>query len=98
MKAIQGCIHGIDNERRRNENNLNSLSRLLDKYGSDEKSSAQHKLRNQYKTCMNDAVQEENLIRDALAKILEIRNIRNERRIQVSDSNKTISEQICNNE
>lgn len=63
------------------------MNRLRDKYGSDEKSnSAQHKLRSQYKTCMNDAAQEENLIRDALAKIHEIRNIRNERRIQVSSS------------
>lgn len=85
MTAIQGLIHAIDNERRRNENNLNNLNRLQEKYGSDEKSnSAQHKLRSQYKTCMNDAIQEESLIRDALAKIQEIRNIRNERRIQVT--------------
>lgn len=84
MKAIQGLIHDIDNERRRNESSLSNLTRLKEKYGSDEKSnSAQHKLRNQYKACMNDAIQEENKIRDALAKILEIRNIRNERRIQV---------------
>lgn len=84
MTAIQGHIHAIDSERRRNENNLNNLTRLQDKYGLDEKSnSAQHKLRSQYKLCMNDAIQEENLIRDALAKIQEIRNIRNERRIQV---------------
>lgn len=85
MRAIQGSIHAIDYERRRNENNLNNLNRLRDKYGADEKSnSALHKLRNQYKICMNDALQEENLIRDALAKVLEIRNVRNERRIQVS--------------
>lgn len=84
LTAIQGLIHAIDNERRRNENNLNNLNRLQEKYGSDEKSnSAQHKLRSQYKTCMNDAIQEESLIRDALAKIQEIRNVRNERRIQV---------------
>lgn len=95
MKAIQGSIHAIDNERRRNENNLNNLNRLRDKYGADEKSnSAQHKLRNQYKTCMNDALQEENLIRDALAKILEIRNVRNERRIQVSING--VLSVICN--
>lgn len=86
MTAIQGLIHAIDNERRRNETNLNNLTRLQDKYGPDERSnSAQHKLRNQYKTCMSDAIQEENLIRDALTKIQEIRNIRNERRIQVEN-------------
>lgn len=84
LKAIQVLIHDIDNERRRNETNLNNLYRLQEKYGSDEKSnSAQHKLRSQYKICMNDAVQEENVLRQALGKILEIRNIRNERRIQV---------------
>lgn len=85
LKAIQVLIHDIDNERRRNETNLNNLYRLQEKYGSDEKSnSAQHKLRSQYKICMNDAVQEENVLRQALANILEIRNIRNERRIQVN--------------
>lgn len=84
MKAIQGLIHEIDNERRRNESNLNSLHRLQEKYSSDEKSnSLQHKLRGLLKTCMNDASLEENTIRQALAKITEIRNIRNERRIQV---------------
>ncbi|XP_031623703.1 SAGA-associated factor 29 [Contarinia nasturtii] len=83
LTAIQGLVHAIDNERRRNENNLNNLTRLQDKYGSD---SAQHKLRSQYKTCMNDAIQEESLIRDALAKIQEIRNIRNERRIQARNA------------
>lgn len=86
LKAIQVLIHDIDNERRRNETNLNNLYRLQEKYGPDEtkSNSAQHKLRSQYKICMNDAVQEENVLRQALAKILEIRNIRNERRIQVN--------------
>lgn len=86
MKAIQGLIHEIDNERRRNETNLNNLNRIQEKYGTDEKSNSnsyQHKLRNLLKTCMNDATQEENKIRQALTKITEIRNIRNERRIQV---------------
>lgn len=87
LKAIQVLIHDIDNERRRSETNLNNLYRLQEKYGSDEKSnSAQHKMRSQYKICMNDAGQEENVLRQALAKILEIRNIRNERRIQVKFS------------
>lgn len=86
LKAIQVLIHDIDNDRRRSETNLNNLYRLQEKYGSDEKSnSAQHKLRSQYKICMNDAAQEENVLRQALGNILEIRNIRNERRIQVSD-------------
>lgn len=86
MTEIQGLIHAIDNERRRNETNLGNLSRMQEKYGEDEKYSAQHKLRSQYKTCMNDAIQEESLLRDALAKIQEIRNIRNERRIQARNA------------
>lgn len=86
LTDIQGLIHAIDNERRRNENNLNNLNRLAEKYGLDEKYSAQQKLRSQYKTCMNDAIQEESLIRDALSKIQEIRNIRNERRIQARNA------------
>lgn len=86
LKAIQVLIHDIDNDRRRSETNLNNLYRLQEKYGTDEKSnSAQHKMRSQYKICMNDAAQEENVLRQALSNILEIRNIRNERRIQVSD-------------
>lgn len=84
--AIQGLIHTIDNDRRRNETNLNNLYRLQDKYAADEKSNtAQHKLRNQLKVCMNDAQQEENVLRQALAKIQEIQTIRNERRIQVNN-------------
>lgn len=86
MKAIQGLIHTIDNERRRNESNLNNLNRLKDKYhtASERSSSAQHKLKSQYKSCLSDATQEEAIIRNALSKISEIRNIRNERRIQVN--------------
>lgn len=33
---------------------------------------------------MNDAAQEDSLLREALDRIIEIRNIRNERRIQVN--------------
>lgn len=84
LKAIQGLIHDIDNERRRNETNLNNLTRLQEKHSDERSNSTQHKIRNLYKTCMNDAIQEENILRQALGKILEIRNIRNERRIQVN--------------
>lgn len=83
FKDIQGFIHDIDNERRRGETNLSNLNRLLEKYKVDEKS-VQYKLKAAYKTCMNDAAQEESVLREALDRIIEIRNIRNERRIQVS--------------
>lgn len=76
-------IHDIDNERRRGETNMSNLNRLMEKYKADDKS-VQHKLKAAYKTCLNDASQEESIIREALDKIIDIRNIRNERRIQVS--------------
>lgn len=45
-----------------------------------------HKLKSHYKTGLQDAAQEEAVIRQALAKIQEIRNIRNERRIQARNA------------
>lgn len=84
LRSIQGLIHDIDNERRRNEPNINHLFRT-EKLALDDKSSAiQQKLKHLYKSSLSDAAQEENLIRQALAKVQEIRTIRNERRIQVS--------------
>lgn len=81
---IQGLIHDIENERRRNEPNINNLLRTQEKLSQDTKSNAvQQKMKNLYKMGLNDAAQEENLIRQALAKIQEIRTIRNKRRIQV---------------
>lgn len=84
LRSIQGLIHDIDNERRRNEPNLNNLFRTEKQLSVDDKSSGtQQKLKNLYKMSLSDAAQEENLIRQALAKVQEIRTIRNERRIQV---------------
>lgn len=41
------------------------------------------KLKGLYKTAISQAEQEEEMLRKALQKITEIRNIKNERRIQV---------------
>lgn len=43
----------------------------------------QMKLKGLYKTAVSHAEQEEEVLRKALQKITEIRNIKNERRIQV---------------
>lgn len=83
---LQGLIHDIDNERRRNEPNLNSLFRTKEKLAYDDKPSTQQQLKRLYKLSVNDAAQEENLIRLALSKIQEIRTIRNERRIQARNA------------
>lgn len=80
-------IHDIDNERRRNEQNLNSIFRTQEKLSFDDRSPAlQQKIRTLYKIGLHDASQEENLLRQALTKIQEIRAIRNERRIHARNS------------
>lgn len=88
LRALQGLIHDIDNERRRNEQNLNSIFRTQEKLSFDtmQQSSLQQKIRTLYKIGLHDASQEENLLRQALAKIQEIRAIRNERRIHARNS------------
>lgn len=77
LRSLQGLIHDIDNERRRIEPNLNQLFRA-----KDDKATTQQQLKRLYKLGLNDAVQEENLIRQALSKIQEIRTIRNQHRIE----------------
>lgn len=87
LRALQGLIHDIDNERRRNEQNLNSIFRTQEKLLFDDRSPVlQQKIRTLYKIGLHDASQEENLLRQALAKIQEIRAIRNERRIYARNS------------
>lgn len=52
------------------------------------------KLKSLYKSSVAQAEQEEEVIRKALQKITEIRNIKNERRIQVS-FNKKLRMLVC---
>lgn len=86
LRSLKSLIVEIDAERKRNEPNIVNTIRLA-KMSSDEKSAAvNHKLKALYKTGIQDAIQEENLIRQALAKIQDIRNIRNERRIQARNA------------
>lgn len=64
----------MDEERRRAENSVGSLVRSLH--------ATNQKVKPLLKASLMEAAQEEATIRAALAKIHEIRNIRNERRIQ----------------
>ncbi|XP_013105091.1 SAGA-associated factor 29 isoform X1 [Stomoxys calcitrans] len=80
LKDIQRYIHQIDDERRRSETNINSLSR------AQQSNMPVQKMKSLYKACLQDAVVEEDTIRKALEKIQEIRNIRNERRIQARNA------------
>uniref|UniRef100_A0A1A9UY52 SGF29 C-terminal domain-containing protein n=1 Tax=Glossina austeni TaxID=7395 RepID=A0A1A9UY52_GLOAU len=80
LKDVQRLIHQIDEERRRSEGNINSLTR------AQQSNLPPSKLKSLYKSCLQDAVVEEATIRNALEKIQEIRNIRNERRIQARNA------------
>ncbi|XP_065088101.1 SAGA-associated factor 29 [Ochlerotatus camptorhynchus] len=86
LRSLKSLIVEIENERKRNEPNIVTTIRLA-KMSSEEKSPAvTHKLKTLHKIGIQDAIQEENLIRQALAKIQDIRNIRNERRIQARNA------------
>lgn len=78
LKDIQQHIHKVDAERRRAENSITSLVR------AQQGQVATPKMKTMLQSKILEATQEEATIRAALAKIHEIRNIRNERRIQVS--------------
>ncbi|XP_023293647.2 SAGA-associated factor 29 [Lucilia cuprina] len=80
LKDLQRLIHLIDDERRRSEANISSLNR------AHHSNLPVQKIKNLHKTCLQDASVEEDSIRKALEKIQEIRNIRNERRIQARNA------------
>lgn len=84
MVIIREGLNTIENDRRANEANMNNMLRLKRNHYSGEEKVSVAKLRNSYRTCLSDAVKEESVIRDALDTIIEIRNIRHERRLQVS--------------
>lgn len=77
LKDIQQLIHKVDSERRRAENSIASLVRA--------QQNPNPKLKTLLQSKIAEATQEEATIRAALSKIHEIRNIRNERRIQVRE-------------
>ncbi|KAJ8978940.1 hypothetical protein NQ317_003001 [Molorchus minor] len=79
LKSLQQIVHDIEKKRQQSEQGINALQ----KYAQDDKSGqSSQKLRSLYKTSITQAEQEEEVIRKALNQIAEIRNIKNERRIQ----------------
>lgn len=76
-------IHTIDSERQANEQDYYTMQEMKHKFETGEEKVTATKMRNLYKGCVEDANREESLIREALDEIIEIRNIRNERRLQV---------------
>src|SRR5690625_3579825 len=80
LKDIQGLIHKIDQEHQKSESNVHSIVR------ANQSNVPPQKLKVLFKTSLQDAAQEEASLRSALDKIQEIRNIRNERRIQARNA------------
>lgn len=88
LKNIYNLVHEIENHSSRSKHNLNNIGKTLEKVSPDDKVSPyyQQKLKNLYSSAINDAQQEEEVLRKALSKINEIRTIRNERRIQARNA------------
>uniref|UniRef100_A0A182RTN5 SGF29 C-terminal domain-containing protein n=1 Tax=Anopheles funestus TaxID=62324 RepID=A0A182RTN5_ANOFN len=86
LKSLKSLVCEIETERKRNETNINNVIRLTKMASEDKSPALNHKLKTLYKVGLQDALQEETLIRQALSKIQDIRNIRNERRIQARNA------------
>ncbi|CAG9821476.1 unnamed protein product [Phaedon cochleariae] len=79
LKALQQLVHEIEKKRQQSEQGILTLQR----YSQDDQSGqSSQKMKSLYKMAIAQTEQEEEVIRKALQKITEIRNIKNERRIQ----------------
>uniref|UniRef100_A0A6P7G881 SAGA-associated factor 29 isoform X1 n=1 Tax=Diabrotica virgifera virgifera TaxID=50390 RepID=A0A6P7G881_DIAVI len=79
LKSVQQLVHEIEKKRAQCELGIAALQN----YTQDEKGGhSSQKLKSLYKNVIAQTEQEEDVIRKALLKITEIRNIKNERRIQ----------------
>uniref|UniRef100_A0A023F0S9 Putative histone acetyltransferase saga associated factor sgf29 n=1 Tax=Triatoma infestans TaxID=30076 RepID=A0A023F0S9_TRIIF len=84
LKSLYTLVHEIEAERQKGEHTLESISKTHDKINQEGRLTPynQQKLKTLYTTAKNDASQEEELLRQALMKISEIRTICSERRLQ----------------
>ncbi|KAH9381771.1 hypothetical protein HPB48_010590 [Haemaphysalis longicornis] len=75
-------------ERSRSEHNLSNIGKTHERIQQEQKLSPYYKskLRGQYKTALQDAESEEELLRKALDLIFDVRAIRNDRRIAAKNS------------
>nr|CAI5819931.1 unnamed protein product [Callosobruchus analis] len=80
LKLLQQLVHETEKKRQQCEQSITALQ----KYAQDDKSGGHslQKLRSLYKNAISQTEQEDEVIRKALQKITEIRNIKNERRLQ----------------
>ncbi|KAK9875313.1 hypothetical protein WA026_007709 [Henosepilachna vigintioctopunctata] len=82
LKSIHQLVHEIEKKRHTSEQGINAILNAQE----DNNQHSQIKLKNLYKAAITQAEQEEDSIRKALQKIAEIRNIKNERRIQARNA------------
>ncbi|XP_023226680.1 SAGA-associated factor 29-like [Centruroides sculpturatus] len=88
LKELYHVIHQCQDERNRSEHNLTNIAKTHERMQHEQKLSPYYKtkLRGLYKTAMQDADSEAELLRKALDTIAEVRAIRNERRIATKNS------------
>ncbi|XP_065167600.1 SAGA-associated factor 29-like [Atheta coriaria] len=78
LNALYTLVHEVEQKRQQSENGLIPIMKMQD----EKTQHNQSKLKALYKAALSHAEQEEELLREALEKIVEIRNIKNERRIK----------------
>ncbi|KAM7287711.1 SAGA-associated factor 29 isoform X2 [Ixodes scapularis] len=88
LRELSHVITQCQAKRNRSEHNLTNISKTHERIQQEQKLSPYYKskLRGQYKTALQDAESEEELLRKALDIIFEIRTVRNERRIAAKNS------------
>lgn len=91
LKELYELIHQIQDERAQGEHNLTNISKTHERMQQEQKITPyyKNKLKGLYKTAMQDAELEAELLRKALDKITEVKGIRENRRLD-SDRPKPI--------
>ncbi|XP_017771097.1 PREDICTED: SAGA-associated factor 29 isoform X2 [Nicrophorus vespilloides] len=97
LKSLFDLVQEIQKRRTQCETGINSIYKHQTSPDEEKSSQYQTKLKTLYKTAVNHAEQEEEMLREALNKITEIRNIKNERRIQArqAGNKESIRPGIC---
>jgi len=85
LKSLYGLVHDTEKRRLQSEHGINAINKF---HTQEDKNLhfQQMDLKALYKTAVSQAEQEEELLRKALQKITEIRNIKNERLIQARNA------------
>lgn len=88
LRELTHVIQQCQEERSRSEHNLSNIGKTHERIQQEQKLSPYYKskLRGQYKTALQDAESEEELLRKALDLIFDVRAIRNDRRIAAKNS------------